>query len=373
MKKTIHILMAACMCIAGCHQPSSHDHEAGEGHHEGHSDEIEFSEARQEQFGIRTETVTPSPLARTIKVGGQILPSVGDESVAVAPVSGTIVLSGRLNEGSAVSKGTSIAEISTKGLAGGDVIAMAKSAYEIARTKFERDRELLEDNIVSRNHFEQSELAYEQAKAEYEALVSESTSGNASVKSPLAGYIKELSVTSGQYVEAGTPIATVSQNKTLQIRADLPERYASQLRDINDATFRGPDGEVLSISGNGGRLASYSRNIQDGYIPVIFEFPNRGGVMPGAYTEVYLKAASGADAISVPVDAIVEDQGIYSVFIRLDEDCFARREVTVGGTDGIRSEILSGLKEGDEVVTEGAMHIKLASVASAPAGHNHNH
>lgn len=375
MKKSIIILMAACICIAGCHQSHIHSHESEETHKEGHSDEIEFSEERQEQFGIRTEIVKAAPLTRVIKVGGQILPSPGDEAVAVAPVSGTIVFPVKINEGSQVSKGSVIAEISTKGLAGGDVIAKARSAYEIAKTKFERDRELLEDNIVSRNHFEQSELAYEQAKAEYEALVSDTASGNsnASVRSTLGGYVKEFSVTSGEYVEAGTAIAVIAQNKTLQIRADLPERYASVLRDINDATFRNSEGEILSVSENGGRLVSHSRSVQDGYVPVIFEFPNHRGIIPGAYTEVFLKASAQGSAISVPADAIIEEQGIYSVFIRLDEDCFSKREVKIGGSDGIRTEILSGLAEGEEVVSEGAMHIKLASVASAPAGHNHNH
>lgn len=376
MKKTIYILMAACIFIAGCHQPHMHQGEAeGHGHEGGHSDEIEFSEARQEQFGIVTETVAAAPFSRIIKVGGQVLPSMDDEAVAVAPVSGTIVFSGRMTEGSQVSKGASIAEISTKGLAGGDIIAKARSAYEIAKTKYERDRELLEDNIVSRNHFEQSELAYEQAKAEYEALVSDTSSGkaNASVKSPLGGFLREINVRSGEYVEAGTAIATISGNRTLQIRADLPERYAMELGDIRDATFRSAGGEVLSVSGNGGRLASYSRNVQNGYIPVIFECQNRSGIIPGSYTEIYLKAGSQGSVISVPVGAIVEDQGIYSVFVRLDEDCFARREVRIGGSDGIRTEIHDGLREGEEVVISGAMHIKLASVSSAPAGHNHNH
>lgn len=376
MKKNTIILMAACIFIAGCHQPHMHQGEAeGHGHEGGHSDEIEFSEARQEQFGIVTETVAAAPFSRIIKVGGQVLPSMDDEAVAVAPVSGTIVFSGRMTEGSQVSKGASIAEISTKGLAGGDIIAKARSAYEIAKTKYERDRELLEDNIVSRNHFEQSELAYEQAKAEYEALVSDTASDrtNASVRCPIGGYIKEISITSGEYVEAGTAIATIAQNKTLQLRADLPERYAMELGGICDATFRSATGEVLSVSGNGGRLVSYSRNVQDGYIPVIFEFPNRSGIIPGTYTEIVLKTAPAGSAISVPSGAIIEEQGIYSVFIRLDEDCFAKREVVPGGSDGIRTEILSGLAEGEEIVSEGAMHIKLASVASAPAGHNHNH
>ena len=51
-----------------------------------------------------------------------------------------------------------------------------------------------------------------------------------------------------------------------------------------------------------------------------------------------------------------------------------KREVKIGQTDGVRTEILSGLKAGECIVTEGAYQVKLAASSSAiPEGHNHNH
>jgi multidrug efflux pump subunit AcrA (membrane-fusion protein) len=57
----------------------------------------------------------------------------------------------------------------------------------------------------------------------------------------------------------------------------------------------------------------------------------------------------------------------------MDEDCFDKREVSLGQSDGINVPVLDGLREGEMVVTEGAIKVKLASISAAPAGHNHNH
>jgi multidrug efflux pump subunit AcrA (membrane-fusion protein) len=75
----------------------------------------------------------------------------------------------------------------------------------------------------------------------------------------------------------------------------------------------------------------------------------------------------------VPLSAVVEDQGVHYVFVKMDEDCFDKREVSLGQSDGINVPVLEGLREGEMVVIEGTIKVKLASISAAPAGHNHNH
>ena len=65
------------------------------------------------------------------------------------------------------------------------------------------------------------------------------------------------------------------------------------------------------------------------------------------------------NVLSVPVSALIEEQGVYSVFIRLDEEGYKKQWVTLGANNGSEVQILSGLKPGDEVVTRGAYQIKL--------------
>jgi multidrug efflux pump subunit AcrA (membrane-fusion protein) len=106
---------------------------------------------------------------------------------------------------------------------------------------------------------------------------------------------------------------------------------------------------------------------------VTFEFEGRGGIVPGSYVEVWLTGQADQPALVVPQSAITEEQGLHFAYVQLDEEGYQRREVTLGGTDGQRFEVLSGLNEGDKVVTRGAIHVKLASASNAIPAHTHEH
>ena len=289
-----------------------------------------------------------------------------------------IVSLNRLSEGSPVAKGTRIATISSRDVGSGDKLAKAEISLETARREYERDLLLRENDIVSESHLDQSRLAYEHAKLEYDALVAGGTTeGGLSVTSPLSGFVRNWYVRSGDYVETGTPIATVSSNRRLRLRADVSERYYGRIPYVRDAIFATQYGDsTYSLSGLGGKLVSYGRGSDgDFYIPVVFEFDNKGDIVPGSYVDVWLRTSLSEECIAVPLKAVVEDQGVTYVFVRKDNDndCFEKREVTLGQSDGIRVPVLDGLKEGEAVVVEGAVHVRLAGVTSVPAGHTHNH
>ncbi len=388
--RKIYILMALCGVMAGCgnsgNKAEEHDHgateahehgnEAGEHEEKGHGgDEIVMTPQKQAALGVRADTVRFEEFAEVIPTSGEIVSANGDEMTVVAASAGIVSLS-NIAEGSAIPKGGKIATISTKGIGGGDQLARARSAYETAKKEYERDEALLKDNIVSESHYDQSKMAYENAKAEYEALLAGGVSDKGIVaSSPIGGFVKSLLVRQGEYVETGQAIAVVSQNRKLQLRADLSEKYYDKIARISDATFKTSYGnETYSLKDLGGRLLSHGRaSAGDYYIPVTFEFDNRGNILPGSYVEVFLKAKPLRRVLVVPLSAVVEDQGVHYVFVKMDEDCFDKREVSLGQSDGINVPVLDGLREGEMVVTEGAIKVKLASISAAPAGHNHNH
>jgi multidrug efflux pump subunit AcrA (membrane-fusion protein) len=77
--------------------------------------------------------------------------------------------------------------------------------------------------------------------------------------------------------------------------------------------------------------------------------------------------------LSVPHTALTEEQGIYFVYVQLDEECYERREVKLGLDNGRDVQILSGVHAGERIVTQGAYHVRLASVSKAIPGHSHEH
>ncbi len=399
--KKISIMWVLCAYIlAGCqshtashdeHDHEAHEHEAGHVHdhehehehtadeHTGetHAGEIAFKKAQAEAVGLQTRKVTPGAFTNVIKASGRVLAAQGEESTIVATVPGVVVF-GKLPfiEGTAVRKGQPILNLASSNLSEGNVAIRTQSAYEKAKKEYERMQSLIGDKIVSAKDFEQARLNYENAKTAWEAVKGKQTSDGVSVVAPQNGYLKNLLVKEGDYVSVGQPLATVTQNNRLMLRAEVSEKYYQSLPVIRSANFRTPyDDQTYQLSELHGRLLSYGKSSDANafYIPVTFEFDNKGAIIPGSFVEIYLLTAPMENVISVPASALIEEQGIYSVFVKEHEEAYRKVSVTLGADNGKEVQILSGLKAGDEVVTEGAYQIKLASASNAIPAHTHNH
>ena len=109
------------------------------------------------------------------------------------------------------------------------------------------------------------------------------------------------------------------------------------------------------------------------FIPVQFQIDSRPGILPGSFAEVYLKTTLITDALVIPVSAMVEEQGIYYVYVQTSGESFQKRELKLGANDGQKVQVLSGLAEGERVVTKGGYQIKLAQASGALPAHGHEH
>lgn len=350
------------------------NHEAGE---EAHAGEITFKKALAEAVGLKTIKVEPGAFTDVVKTSGRVMAAQGEESTVVATVPGVVTF-GNLSfvEGTAVRKGQAILSLASSGLSDGNVAAKVKYAYETAKKEFERMESLVGDKIVSAKDFEQARLSYENAKVAWDAVAGKQTANGVSVVSPMNGFLKNLQVKEGDYVTVGQPLGTISQNNRLVLRAEVSEKYFPVLPAVKSANFRTPyDNATYKLSDLRGRLLSYGKasDANSFYIPVTFEFDNKGAVIPGSFVEIYLLTAPMEHVISVPVSALIEEQGVYSVFVREHEEAYKKAPVTLGANNGAEVQILSGLKAGDEVVTEGAYQIKLASASNAIPAHSHSH
>lgn len=369
------------------HEEADHDHEheeAGHDHEHDHEHEaaanpgeVVFKESNAKAVGLQTITVTPGAFTQVIRTSGQVLAAQGEESVMVATVPGVVSFgSVPFTDGTAVRKGQAVLSIASNGLSEGDVAVRAKAAYEAAKLEFERMEALVADRIVSAKEFEQAKLNYANAKAAYEAVADKQTAKGVAVVAPLNGYLKNIQVKEGDYVSVGQPLATIAQSNRLMLRADVSERYYSSLPMVQSAHFKTPyDEQVYRLADLRGRLLSYGRASggDSFFVPVTFEFDNKGAILPGSFVEVYLLTKPLEQVISVPVESLIEEQGLYSVYVRLDADCYRKQPVTLGANNGVEVQILSGLHGGEAVVTKGAHQVKLASASNAIPAHSHSH
>lgn len=364
------------------HNHEGHDHEHADHNHESeeakHSDEIIFPKAQAAKTTFEVREIQPASFNQVVKTTGQILAAPGDEAVIVATSNGVVSFtSNKLTEGTKVQKGQSLFQISSKNIAEGDYYTKVKATYEAAKASYDRAESLVKDKIISQKECENTKLEFENAKTAYDAVSNNKTAKGVSVNAPINGHVKNILVKEGEYITIGQPLATVSQNQRLVLRAEVSQRYYNAMQSIKSANFKTPyDNKVYSLEDLNGRLLSFGKTSNENlfFIPVSFEFDNKGEVIPGSFVEVYLISAPIENTLSIPVSALTNEMGTHYVYVQIDEEGYRKQEVALGANNGKEVQIIKGLHPGDRVVTQGAYQVKMASASGAiPHGHSHEH
>lgn len=387
MKYTSIFLLISLLAMSSCNHDnhSGHSHHSAEeevSEHETHDhshdenksnpDEIVLSPEAAEKYGVKVQTICRQPFSDAIKVSGSITGTPDDVTAIVAKSSGIVSFNNGISPGMKLRSGATIGAVTSKGFAGGDADEVASVQYQSAKKELDRITPLYKEGIVSAKDYNAALAAYEQARASYSGR----TSGS-SIVSPANGVITELLVNQGAYVNAGEPVATLSRNSHLLLKADVPQKYHSRLSKVTTANFRPSySDEIYSMAELNGKRTSSAENIavQPGYIPVYFAFDNNGTIVPGSSAEVYLQSAATDSALVIPSSALTEQQGKLFAYVKIDDHGYEKRNVTVGISNGKEVELLSGIKEGENVVTEGVIFVKLAETSNVvPEGHSHNH
>ena len=229
------------------------------------------------------------------------------------------------------------------------------------------------------------------------------------VKPPFAGTIQRVFKHVGDYVEAGTPLAVVESAQALApytIRAGIAGIVTSEHAPVGESVdaahelFTIGDTQVVWVhlqvfpgdlrrvavgnavevltpdatSGARGEISFISPVLdhatRTATARVLLE--NDGTYQPGLFVTGRVAIASEEAALSIPTSALVREGTKWVAFVREDEMTFARRPVEIGLRGIERSEIVSGLEQGDLVVTTGAFLVKSAA-AREEMGGGHSH
>lgn len=345
---------------------------------EGAADDVAFSKEQSWKIDFATAVVEKQNFGGAVKVVAKVVATPQDFTTIVATTSGKVQFVGNVVEGKEVVAGEPLFY-----LEGGDVTdndaavkyAEAESNYLLAKSDYERKKLLFNDMVVSERELEAAEALYKQAEARYKSLNRSFGGGKVTLKAVKNGYIASLLVSNGDYVEPGTPIATVQCNGNYNIVAELPVRFAPQLRNIADVNIVLPSGEAFSMNSAGGSVVAVGSAANGcNMLPLTISAGAIDGVVPGSIVTLYITSVSDTKAVVVPRTALVEEMGNFFVFVQNNPISFEKRAVEVGATDGIMVQVLDGVAAGERVVTKGAVSLKLSQGAAAldpHAGHVH--
>jgi RND family efflux transporter MFP subunit len=323
--------------------------------------------------------VMQEPMYDVIKATGEIQPAPGDEITIAAKSNGVVKFVGSKNViGSAIRAGQTMFSITGGEIAFENVEAAkqtARAELATAKTEYERANELIKDKLITQAEFQNAKLRYEQAQITLNNL-GRNYSGGKSLSSPINGFVKSILVSEGQIVSSGQPLAVITKNQRIVLKADVSLKDADKIKSIHEANFTlVQTKQQFNTNQLNGKLMATGKTIaaNSPFVPVYFQIDAIPNLLPGSFAEVFLKTNPIENALVIPVSALVEEQGSFYVYVQTEGESFQKRELKLGANDGQKVQVFSGVAEGERVVIKGGYQIRLSQASGALPAHGHEH
>jgi len=291
-----------------------------------------------------------------------------------SPVMGRIA-SLSVHQGQQVRKGQILALVNSVGLSDAQLSFLkALSQKQVASRAVERAQQLLKADVIGVAELQRREAELAQATAELDAardelellgMAQESienlerTRTLHSVSRIVAssdGTVLERHVTIGQVVQPADTVFEVADLSQLWLVADVPEQIAGNIVEGMEV-----EAQVAAIAGQTftGVLTRVSAivNPETRTVRARMELANANRrLKPAMLATMVLKNQTERRQV-VPITAIVREENVEHLFIRLDDKTFTLRPVTLGPEYGGRRVLLEGVRDGETIVTDGAFHL----------------
>lgn len=225
----------------------------------------------------------------------------------------------------------------------------AKSRIELAAQQVERQKALLEKGGVSQEEFD---MTQNQLRVlESEMALNEAQLAKTEVRAPFSGRLGLRHVSAGSYITPQSRIASLQDISPIKIDFSLPEKYAGLIEtgSILHFSIAGAatlyEGTVYAVEP---RIDENTRTLQ-----IRATSPNRNGLLtPGAFADIELVLAEHGEALSVPTISVIPELGGKKVFV-VKNGLVEERSVETGIRTSSDVQIISGIAEGDTVLTSG--------------------
>lgn len=343
---------------------------------------------------VELAAIERADLAERVQIVGNL---IGAATVEAVPR-----VNGRLAEvhvrlGDRVSRGQRIAKIEDREIR--EQVRQAEASYKVAQatirqreadlklaeTNLERNKSLLERQLLPRQTYDDTEARYQAALAQLDlarAQFEQSKArldelrinlANTVIASPVDGFIGKRYLDPGAAVSPNAPVASVVDIRSVRMVANIVERDVKRLQT-------GMPAEVEVDAFPGEKFAGTVSRIAPVFDPqtrtaeMEIEVPNRSfRLKPGMYARVSLTLERRQNALTVPLQAVVNVEGREGVFVAAPGSGGAEPQpatgapaaltakfqpVQTGIRDGERVEIVSGIDSGARVITTGATALR---------------
>ncbi|MDB9720573.1 efflux RND transporter periplasmic adaptor subunit [Winogradskyella sp.] len=314
------------------------------------------------------DTTKNIPLITTFKANNEVFNHVIElqgnvttkDLLTITPEYNGILTHVYVKEGQNVSKGQILAKIDDGGLS--QQVAQLKIQSALAKTTFERQKRLWDQNIGSEMQYLQAKSTYESQKEAVNQLNKQIA--KTTVRAPFSGTIDDIITEQGNVVGAGqTPLMRIVNLDNMYIETEVPERYVIDV-------IAGKNVEV-SLPVLGKTIATKVRQASDFINPANRTFkveiavPNKDkSIKPNLTARLKINDYTNEKALLIPQSVISEnaagEQFVYVVSNKNSNGIGKAKRVIIktGKTQGDIIEVLSGLVNGAEIVKEGARSVR---------------
>jgi membrane fusion protein, heavy metal efflux system len=340
--------------------------------------EIQLGADAVMRAGIVTSPVSEAASTSNIRLPGVVAPNAYRQVTVTPLVSGRITaVSAQLGE--RVRRGQTIAQIYSPELAEARTRYVSAVAMLDAHDReLRRTQKLVEIGAASRQELERIHAEHvaqtatvQSARAQLELLgVSDSKldtagvetlSATTAVPAPIDGVVIERTANVGLNVDPATKLLTVVDLSTVWIVADIHERDMARVRVGSEVTITS---DALEGNVRRGRISYIDPQVSPDTrtAKARIELPNPSGELRlGMYLDVVVTDdAATRSALAIPMSAVqhVDDRTVVYLADANAPGKFIEREVRLGETSGDRVEIVSGVENGDLVVTGGSFYVR---------------
>ncbi|MDT3401897.1 efflux RND transporter periplasmic adaptor subunit [Mucilaginibacter terrae] len=297
---------------------------------------------------VGTFAVTTGEFVNYVQIQGRI--DAQDNVVAFTQSPGTITAI-YAKPGQRVSRGQVLVQLDNTVLK--QNIASAEAQLALNRTLYQRQKALWDQKIGT-------EVQYLQAKTTLEAnekslAAVRQQANQMRIISPINGTIDQMDLKLGQAIQPGQNGIRIVNADNLKVKADVPESYAGSVNTGNMVKIVIPDAkDSLDTKVT---FAAKSIDQASRSFAVEVKLPTRKSLRPNMTAILKIADYTKADAVVIPVKAIQRSED--GDFVYVNNNGIAKKVVIkAGATYGGRTEIVSGLKSGDEVIIDGANDVE---------------
>jgi membrane fusion protein, multidrug efflux system len=282
-----------------------------------------------------------------------------NESVDISTKTSNIVTAVRFRDGERVKRGQVLVQLDDA-QARADV-AEAQAALSESESQYNRSRELLNTQALSKSSFDQLEGTLKANRARLGAA--QARLEDTVIRAPFSGRVGLRRVSVGTLISPGDVITTLDDTSVIKLDFSVPENFLATLREGLSIRATAPAYPGRSFTGSVSSIDSrVDMNTRSVTVRALLANED-GALKPGMFLNVMLANDERA-ALVIPEEALTPEAERQYVFVVADGKA-SRREVRIGGRRPGSVEILAGLNAGERVIVEGTQKVRDGAVVRA--------